>query len=198
MSADLRVTVVGAKETVKALKEADADAIKNLRRDLKTEMSGEISNIVTQIPAVAPIRGMIHAGRTKWKRPKGKVGFTPGSVRGFKGKEYSPLVTLTFTGGTNSVGFDMAELAGIRRNAPRARSKIRNSTSNGAQRGDGSYAVNRQGDFFISALEQAKPIKGRAGRFAFDIFLRRRPIIEKKATDFVNKFFKTRIERASK
>jgi hypothetical protein len=52
-------------------------------------------------------------------------------------------------------------------------------------------------DYFISALNEAKPIKGKAGRFAFDLFLRRKPFIEKKAATFVDKYFKQTIERAA-
>lgn len=194
---DVSVTVTGVKETVAALKWADQNAIKKLRQELKGVMQSEISTIVSGIPAFAPIRGMRHNGRTKWKQPKGKVSFTPGGVRGFAGREFSPLVTLEFTGGTNSVGFDMAELAGIRRHPPRSRSKIANSTSYGKQRGDGSHAVTSQGNYFISALEDAHPIKGKAGRFAYDLFLRRQPVIQKKAIDFVDKYFQTTIEKAA-
>lgn len=194
---DVSVRVTGAKETIAALKQMDEGAVKKLRQEIKGVMQTEISTIVSGIPAFAPIRGMAHNGRTKWKRPKGNVSFTPGSVRGFGGKGFSPLVTLTFTGGTNSVGFDMAELAGIRRNPPRGRSKIAGSTANGTQRGDGSHANNGQGDAFISKLEEVRPIKGRAGRFAFDLFLRRKPIIQRKAIDFVDKYFTTTIKRAA-
>lgn len=191
------VSVVGAKETVAALKRAESTAISKLRQEIKGIMASEISTIVSGIPAFSPIKGMMHNGRTKWKRPKGRVSFTPGSVRGFKGQNFSPLVTLQFTGGTNSVGYDMAELAGIRRHPSRSRSKIANSTSYGKQRGDGSHAVTTQGQSFIRALENAKPIRGRAGRFAYDIFIRRRPTIQKKAVDFVDKYFKHTIERAA-
>jgi hypothetical protein len=194
---DFSVTVTGAKETVAALKAADANAIKKLRQELKGVMKSEVSTIVSGIPAFAPIRGMAHNGRSKWKRPKGNVAFTPGAVRGFAGKEYQPLVTLTFTGGSNAIGFDMAELAGIRRQPARRRSKIANSSSYGTQPGDGSHANNGQGDFFISKLEEVRPIKGKAGRFAFDIFLRRKPIIQQKAIGFLDKYFKTTIERAA-
>jgi hypothetical protein len=194
---DVSVTIVGAKETVAALKAVDANAIKKLRQEIKSEMQSEISAIVTDIPAFAPIRGMVHSGRTKWKRPKGDVRFTPGAVKGFRGMQLSPLVTLTFTGGANSIGFDMAELAGIKRHPPKSRSKIANSTSYGKQRGDGSHAVTTQGSHFIEALERAKPIKGRAGRFAFDLFLRRKPIIQKKSADFLDKYFKLKIEKAA-
>ena len=194
---DVSVTIVGAKETVAALKAADTDAIKKLRQEIKSEMQSEISAIVTNIPAFAPISGMVHSGRTKWKRPRGNVRFTPGAVRGFRGMQLSPLVTLTFTGGASSIGFDMAELAGIKRHPPRSRSKIRNSTSYGSAPGDGSHAVTTQGDHFIRALDSAKPIKGKAGRFAFDIFLRRKPIIQKKAADFLEKYFQKKIEKAA-
>jgi len=194
---DVSVKVIGASKTIAALKQVDANAVKKLRQELKGVMQSEISTIVSGIPAFAPLRGMVHNGRTKWKRPKGSVSFTPGGVRGFSGKQFSPLVTLTFTGGSSSIGFDMAELAGIRRHPARRRSKIAGSTSYGTQAGDGSHSNNGQGDYFISKLEEVRPIKGRAGRFAFDLFLRRKPIIEQKAITFVDKYFKTTIERAA-
>jgi hypothetical protein len=194
---DFSVTVTGAKETVAALKAADSKAITKLRQELKGVMQTEVSTIISGIPAFAPIRGMAHNGRTRWKRPTGKVAFTPGAVRGFAGKDYQPLVTLTFTGGSNSIGYDMAELAGIRRQPARRRSKIANSTSYGTQPGDGSHANNGQGDYFINKLEEVRPIKGKAGRYAYDIFLRRKPFIQQKAIGFLDKYFKTTIERAA-
>lgn len=194
---DVSVTITGAKETVAALKSIDANAVKKLRQELKTSLNSEVSSIVSGIPAFAPIKGMAHNGRTKWRRPKGTVRFTPGSVRGFRGQEFQPLVTLTFSGGKNSIGFDMAELAGIRRQPARRRSKMANSTSYGTRPGDGSHANNGQGDYFISKLEEVRPIKGRAGRFAFDLFLRRRPIIQQKAISFLDKYFNTTIKRAA-
>lgn len=193
------ISYKGAKETAKALQEADRNAIKLLRNKLKTELLPEANSIVSEIPAVAPIKGMARTnGRTRWLQPKATIAFTPGSVRGFRGAQFSPLVTIKVQSPKDAVGFEMAELAGIRRHPPRRRSKIPNSSSYGKERGDGSYLNNGQGDNFIAALERAKPIKGRAGRFAFDIFIRKRKVMETKAANILDNYFKKTLERIVK
>jgi hypothetical protein len=80
-------------------------------------------------------------------------------------KKSVPLVRLAATGGSDALGFDYAELAGIRRRPPRDRSKIRGGTLRGTAKGDGSMALRGQGDNFIKVLEDRN---GKSpGRFAF-------------------------------
>jgi hypothetical protein len=87
-------------------------------------------------------------------------------VTGFKAFNNDvPLAEIKATGGTDSLGFDYAELAGIRRRPPRDRSKIRGGTLRGTAKGDGSMALRGQGDNFIKVLEDRH---GKTpGRFAF-------------------------------
>jgi hypothetical protein len=106
---------------------------------------------------------MANNGPTKWAGVKSvSVSVLPRIVAG---KRSVPLVRIAASGGATSLGFDYAELAGIRRRPPRARSKIRGGSTRGSQKGDGSMALNGQGDNFIKVLEDRN---GKTpGRFAF-------------------------------
>jgi hypothetical protein len=86
-----------------------------------------------------------------------------------------PLAEIKVTGGKNALGFDYAELAGIRRRPPRDRSKIRGGTLRGTAKGDGSMALRGQGDNFIKVLEERY---GKTpGRFAFRAVFESRGLI---------------------
>jgi hypothetical protein len=107
---------------------------------------------------------MANNGPIKWAGVKSvNVSVLP-KIMSF-GYSSQPLVRIAVTGGSNSLGFDYAELAGIRRAPPRARSKIRGTGTRGSRKGDGSIALNGQGDNFIKYLEERN---GKSpGRFAF-------------------------------
>jgi hypothetical protein len=118
---------------------------------------------------------MANNGPTKWAGVKSvSVSVLPRLAA--VGKRSVPLVRIAASGGSSSLGFDYAELAGIRRRPPRARSKIRGGTLRGTAKGDGSMALNGQGDNFIKVLEDRN---GKTpGRFAFRaVFETRRAIM---------------------
>jgi hypothetical protein len=160
------VRVEGLETTLKILQLVEPESIKHIRADIRSIVttSGAISKIRSRTPAIAPLSGMANNGPTKWGGVKSiNVSVLP-KVMSF-GLSRNPLVKIAVTGGTNSLGFDYAELAGIRRKPPRARSKIRGGTLRGTAKGDGSMALNGQGDNFIRVLEDRN---GKTpGRFAF-------------------------------
>lgn len=160
------VRVEGLETTLAILKAVQPDSIKQIRSEIRSIVtsSGAVSKIRSRTPAVAPLSGMANNGPVKWAGVKTvSVSVLPRLTA--IGKRSVPLVRIAASGGSNSLGFDYAELAGIRRRPPRARSKIRGGTLRGTQKGDGSMALNGQGDNFIEYLEARN---GKTpGRFAF-------------------------------
>lgn len=171
------VNVQNVQSVVSELKALDKNSVRDLRRELRTGLGSVVAKLQSDIPSTPPITGrdgypsMGHRGSTKWRGiNKPKVMFYPGkSIRGGNN-----LVLITVTGGKRGLGFDYAELAGIRSRAPKELSKpyVRRGSSKVIR-----HRVTTQGDLFIEALNRAKPIKGKAGRFAYDSFLKSRPII---------------------
>lgn len=171
--------VEGVKETVEVLKTLDQDLIKQLRKDVRQVTSPTVSKIKSSVPVTSPLNGGFrktglmrpyggmndHNGRTRWDGVRVSTSFTPGRVA--KGKDTHPLITINATG-RKGLGFDYAELAGVRRRPPRKTSKGWNSTSVGYH----SYTVNGQGDAMIEKLNRSVPFKGKAGRFAFAVVLK--------------------------
>jgi hypothetical protein len=175
-SSPTSIRVEGLENTLAILKLVEPDSIKAIRSEIRSIVtgSGAVSKIRSRTPAIAPLSGMANNGPTKWAGVKSvSVSVLP---RIAAGKRSVPLVRIAASGGATSLGFDYAELAGIRRRPPRARSKIRGGTTRGSQKGDGSMALNGQGDNFIEYLEARN---GKSpGRFAFRaVFDTRRAIM---------------------
>jgi hypothetical protein len=169
------IRVEGLETTLAILKAVEPDSMKQIRAEIRSIVtsSGAVSQIRSRTPAIAPLSGMANNGPTKWAGVRSvSVSVLP---RISAGKKSVPLVRIAASGGANSLGFDYAELAGIRRREPRSRSKIRGGSLRGTQKGDGSMALNGQGDNFIRVLEDRN---GKSpGRFAFRAVLDKRGAI---------------------
>ena len=160
------IRVEGLERVLKELKDVQPDSIKAIRKDIRkvVAMTGVVSAIKSKAPPVAPLSGMSHSGPTRWGGVK-RVSTNVLPRTSAMTKKSVPLVRLAATGGSDALGFDYAELAGIRRRPPRARSKIRGTSTRGTQKGDGSIAQNGQGDNFIKMLEERNGKK--PGRYAY-------------------------------
>lgn len=173
------VSIKNVDEVVRELKQFEDKAIASLRSDLKVRLNPIASMVASQIPRESPLRpsrkpngtlkggGMNHRGATRWRGVnKPVVQFTPGRRRD---KSYK-LVNIAMTGGKRGLGFDYAELAGIRRRSPRPISKPYQRRGDGVVR---QHRINGQGDGLIKALREQ--VGEAPGRFAFIRFLRKRP-----------------------
>lgn len=172
-----RLRVEGLEETLAILKTVEPDSIKEMRKEIRTVVvtSGAISAVKFSAPATAPMSGMVHNGPTRWGGVKSVTTRILSRTSASQRKSI-PLITIVASG-KDSLGFDYAELAGIRRRPPRARSKIRGSSLRGQQAGDGSIALNGQGDNFIAVLEER--VGKRPGRFAYRAVFQKRQAIER-------------------
>jgi hypothetical protein len=193
-----RVSVENVDKVVRELKQFKDSAIRELRSDLKTSLNPVANQIAQTIQRTPPItsrkRGksqMAHRGRTRWRGVnKPVVEFRPG--KGRRGGD--KLVNIRFTGGSRGLGFDYAELAGIRRRPPMTLSKpYTRRDRDGVIR----HRLNGQGDAFIEAL--AEQTRKGPGRFMFLEAIKRRPVLValavkslNDAAEKVNRRFKVR------
>ncbi len=162
-----RVSVDNVNMVVRELKQFERTAVRDLRSDLKISLGPLAQEIAARIPREPPLSGMRHRGRTRWRGVnKPVVEFTPGRSRSGGNK----LVNIRFTGGARGLGFDYAELAGIRRRPARGMSRPYERRD---RPGTFQHRLNGQGDAFINALAQET---GRGpGRFMFLQAVKKRP-----------------------
>lgn len=124
------VKITGIAETVKILNSIDKDIVKQARKDLRTGAQPLANSIKSAIPTEAPLRGMVHSGRTGWN-PSGvsakvKTNFSKKAER--KG---TSLVSIVVGGkgktGTGAAIFQIADMAGrkARGKTPSGRAMIR-------------------------------------------------------------------------
>lgn len=167
----------GSSETIKVLKQLEPDLFKEVRKKVNSELKPILNPIKAEINSSVTAEmkdkmpGMFHNGRSGWSgvNISARVSTRP-----------KDLIFINATGRKGQVGFDYAELAGIRRRGPRKVSK--SYTINGQTR---THAVNGQGDAMITKLQKDF---GKPGRFAFIRVLKRKPEIERKVQDIADEF----------
>jgi len=131
--------VVGINETVKQLRTIDKSIVNDARKDLRTGVQPVVMAIKANIPTQAPLRGMIHNGRTGWNSAgvpvKTKTDFSKRAQ-----KNESSLVSIVVGGkGSGSAAFQIADLAGKKRSGNSASGRAMISRLN-AQRQASRYA----------------------------------------------------------
>ena len=134
--------VVGIPQTVKVLRSIDKQIVNDARKDLRTGVQPVVNAIKANIPTQAPLRGMIHNGRTGWNSAgvgvKTKTDFSKRAQ-----KNESSLVSIIVGGkGRSSSGaaaFQIADMAGKKRSGNSASGRAMISRLN-AQRQASRYA----------------------------------------------------------
>lgn len=159
--------------TLKAIRQLEPDTIKTIRAEIKGKLGSVMSEIQSAVPNEPPLSGMRHNGRTAWKKPRVSLQFSPALK--LREKEYHPLVSITISG----AAFKIAELAGSR-DKPGSWKKVTNTYTNrwGTQQ---SHAITSQGANLINVLKIRYPISMKAGRFAFQRYLK----VEKNVAEII-------------
>lgn len=190
MKIDARVDGREIQAVIRDLRQIDGRVTRKLQRELAAGLGNVTAEIHAAIPKTPPIQArdgrpsMSHRGRTRWRGAnKPKVIFSTGKAGG-----WANLLVIEVTGGARGLGFNYAELAGIRPRSARS-NQSRSYTRRGSS-AKMSHKVTTQGDEFIAALNRAKPIKGVAGRYAYDEFLKTRPRIIRVTASIIDGFMK--------
>jgi hypothetical protein len=107
--------VTGVADTVKVLSKLNKEIVNKARSDLRTGAQPVANAIKSNIPTEAPLRGMIHNGRTRWQpagiSAKVKTNFSKKAQR----NETSLVSIVVGAKGKNSTGaasFQIADMAG--------------------------------------------------------------------------------------
>ena len=107
--------VTGVAETVRLLNKVDKEIVKQARRDLRTGAQPVANAVKASIPNEAPLRGMIHNGRTRWQ-PSGVTAKVKTNFSKKAQRNETSLVSIVVGGkGKNSSGaaaFQIADMAG--------------------------------------------------------------------------------------
>lgn len=126
----LSVRVIGIAEVAKTLKAMDNDLVKQARKDLRTGARPVADAVKQNIPTEAPLRGMIHNGRTAWKPSGVKVTVKTNFTKKAERRGTSLVSIVAGAQGKNSQGaaaFQIADMAGRKRrgNTASGRAMIR-------------------------------------------------------------------------
>jgi len=149
------------RKALKALKAIDENSVKDLRRELRSQLSPIAKQVADAVPKAPPLSGFANAGATAWSTVTGKTSFTPGKSR----KTGNSLVSIRVQPKA-ARGIYIAELAGSR---------------------SSGYTV--AGQNLIAVLNSRAPMKGRGGRFIYSKFRMLRPDVLRIAEGILNKTF---------
>ena len=111
----LSMRVVGIAEVAKTLRETEKDLVNRARKDLRTGAKPVADAVKQNIPTEAPMRGMVHNGRTAWQ-PSGvkvtvRTNFTKKAER--KGYQLVSIVAgARAKSAPGSAAFQIADMAG--------------------------------------------------------------------------------------
>lgn len=103
--------ITGVRETLQLLDAVQPGSIKELRKDIKTILEPTLSAIKSNVPASAPLSGMNHYGRTRFGKPQVKSTLITAQA---KYRDSSPLIRIEVVPNPDSVGFEIADMAGRR------------------------------------------------------------------------------------
>jgi len=143
--------VTGVADTVRVLNKLNKQLVTDARRDLRSGAQPVADAIKSNIPNEAPLRGMIHNGRTAWKpagvTAKVKTNFSKKAQR----NETSLVSIVVGAKGKNATGaaaFQIADMAGR---------KARGKTRSGRAMINKLNSINRASRYVYPAAEREIP-----------------------------------------
>ena len=150
----LSMRVIGIAEVVKTLKESEKDLVNQARKDLRTGAKPVADAVKANIPTEAPLRGMVHSGRTAWQPSGVKVTVKTNFSKKAERKGFQLVSIVAGAQGKNSMGsasFQIADMAGR---------KAKGNTASGR------------------AMIRKLNASGRASRYVYPAALRQLPYVE--------------------
>jgi hypothetical protein len=150
----LSMRVVGIAEVAKTLRETEKDLVNRARKDLRTGAKPVADAVKQNIPTEAPLRGMVHSGRTAWQPSGVKVTVRTNFTKKAERKGYQLVSIVAGARGKSAPGsaaFQIADMAGR---------KAKGNT--------------RSGRAMIRKLNS----KARASRYVYPAALRQVPYVE--------------------
>ena len=115
--------VTGVAQTVRILKDIDKEIVNAARKDLRTTAKPVADAVRANIPNEAPLSGMVHNGRTKWKASGVKVNVKTNFTK--RAQENETYLVAIVAGATKdfsqgAASFQIADIAGRKRSGKTA------------------------------------------------------------------------------
>jgi hypothetical protein len=119
----LRIDAEGVQETVTQLRKFEPELYKQMQREIKSEpgLQEAMSGIRNNIPAITPLSGMMHSGRTSYQGATVKVASRP-SARLDRGSQRT-IVRIDTVAPSSGAGLVIADMVGRGRNAGSAKAQ---------------------------------------------------------------------------
>jgi hypothetical protein len=132
----LSMRVVGIAEVTKTLRETEKDLVNRARKDLRTGAKPVADAVRNNIPTEAPMRGMVHSGRTAWQPSGVKVTVRTNFTKKAERKGYQLVSIVAGARGKSAPGsaaFQIADMAGrkAKGNTRSGKAMIRKLNSSG-------------------------------------------------------------------
>lgn len=162
MAKDDVVQFYGVNETIKLMRKFEPEMLKDLRKSIRQIAQPAVMAIKSGTPKVAPLSGMVHAGRTAYSQPKVTVRITPSQRSRAFGSTTANLVVIDATGSGKVYGFDISDMAGRANQAGKyqqTRKFVDSRTGEVVRR-----RINGQGENMINVLNSRY---GPASRFVY-------------------------------
>lgn len=161
------------------LKEIDPALTRQMTKDIKSAVAPFKDAIMREIPQEAPLSGFRgHTGRTVWGKTKIQV----------YGASRKSIARLEIWSVPNNVAFKIIDLAGTRNNfSNKRRAHARQGRSGIVQVRE---SATRSGEAMVKALNRRAPLSasGKGGRYAWEAFIKRRPVLIKEVEKILEKF----------
>jgi hypothetical protein len=159
------VQVIGLDETLRLLRDTEKEVYSDLIKNIKTLVEPARSNIVTSVPFLPPLSGMLHRGRTGWTGIEAKTEVTPFGLKGGAGGRRVVSIGVY---GKPGAGFEIADMAGRKSQVGRV-GLSREYTRNGRTM---RHRLNGQGTALIRNLPN------KASRYAYPAVEEKFPVIQ--------------------
>ena len=107
--------ITGIAETVRVLRTIDKEIVNSARRDLRTGAKPVADAVRANIPSEAPLRGMVHNGRTRWNSSAVKVNVKTNFTK--RAEKRGTYLVAVVAGNSKNYGqgaaaFQIADIAG--------------------------------------------------------------------------------------
>jgi hypothetical protein len=165
--------VIGIAEVSKTLRETEKDLVNLARKDLRTGAKPVADAVKANIPTQAPLRGMVHSGRTAWQPSGVKVTVRTNFTKKAERKGFQLVSIVAGARGKSAPGsaaFQIADMSG-RKNSSGRSGAITPYAYKGGTR---THRKNGQGRAMIRALNA----QNRASRYVYPAALRQVPYVQ--------------------
>ena len=170
------IQIQGVKKTLQLLDDLQPGSIRELRKDVRRIAGPAVSAIKSNLPATAPLRGMIHSGRTRYAGASVKAEV---QTRDSKFSNTSSLVRISVQSPGDAAGLEIADMAGRKSQGggvqlPYEYKGVGRRGGSGRQAPTRSRVVTRRGNanpfsYRINGQGQAmiRNLKGSASRYVY-------------------------------